>query len=90
MASTTRSSSNIVGGWACLVLQDWDQRVTHEKLPQGLAPPLKVRRGEQAWVFNRIGDYGFVHAHHEETHKRGKSFHCASYIPPSWLAMEHF
>ncbi|EEU40060.1 uncharacterized protein NECHADRAFT_75962 [Fusarium vanettenii 77-13-4] len=60
MASITGSSSNIVGGWACLVLQDWDQRVTHEKLPQGLAPPLKVRRGEQAWVFNRIGDYGWV------------------------------
>ncbi|RSL54701.1 hypothetical protein CEP54_009718 [Fusarium duplospermum] len=60
MASTTGSSSTKVGGWACLVLQDWDQRVTHEKLPQGIAPPLKVRRGEQAWVFNRIGDWGWV------------------------------
>lgn len=83
MASTIGSSSTIVDGWACLVLQDWDHRVNNESFPQGIAPLLKVQRGEQAWVFTRIGDWGFIHAYHEQTHKRGKSFSCTGYTLPS-------
>ncbi|RSL96225.1 hypothetical protein CDV31_013565 [Fusarium ambrosium] len=67
----TRGSSPETIGWACLVLQDWDQRVTNERLPQGINPTLKVQKNEEIWVFKISGDWGFIHAPRGSTYKRG-------------------
>ncbi|KAG5765913.1 hypothetical protein H9Q72_006037 [Fusarium xylarioides] len=71
MASQGSSSAPPRDVYACEVTQDWDPRALNARLPPGVAPPLKVKKGDNVWTFSIIQGYGYIHLPTGDTHLRG-------------------
>ncbi|KAM0558472.1 hypothetical protein ACHAPJ_004663 [Fusarium lateritium] len=71
MSSPAPAPAPLVEGTACEVKEDWDPRAPGVRLPQGLNPPLRVRRGDRVWVFRINQGYGFTRRPEGSSHVEG-------------------
>ncbi|PTD03927.1 hypothetical protein HYE67_003223 [Fusarium culmorum] len=64
-----------IRGFACDVRENWDPQALNIRLPNGLSPALRVRKGEHVFVFKTVVhptmDLGYVHRALGASHQRG-------------------
>ncbi|EXM27082.1 hypothetical protein V3481_014909 [Fusarium oxysporum f. sp. vasinfectum] len=71
MASQGSSSAPPRDVYACEVTRDWDPRALNARLPPGVTPPLKVKKGDCVWAFHINQGYGYIHLPTGDGHLRG-------------------
>ncbi|EXL55375.1 hypothetical protein FOCG_05989 [Fusarium oxysporum f. sp. radicis-lycopersici 26381] len=71
MASQGSSSAPPRDVYACEVSEDWDPRALKARLPSGLTPALKVKKGDCVWAFHINQGYGYIHLPTGDEHLRG-------------------